>query len=380
MDSSSSQSSIAEVSPRKLDGLEALRGVAAVVVLLHHAFGSLELPQNFNTRLVWGFFEEGNLGVNIFFVLSGFVIAWSNPKDGRTFRDVIVYVLRRLSRVFPMYWVACLFILPVYWKFAPASLGEASAGRMLHDFFLLPYGETPMLQVAWTLVFEIMFYLLFVPMLLSHRAAAVMWTMLVAAILVCAAAGVKFDNLWAGHLFSLYVLQFVAGMVVCRWTMRHPLSPKAARRTAWAGGILIFLAAAGERITGGDWVPANLHYAAFAAIAVLGIVNLPDGIPPGRGRAWRILRILGRYSFSIYLFHVPVQKIVIKVAVNVLGMEPGLPMVWVVALVSIAVSLTVGILMGRFFEMPMLEWCKKQISRLKPRKPVPAQPAAAPVA
>jgi len=364
-----------ETSARKLDGLEALRGVAALVVLLHHGFGFVELPQNFSVRLFWGFFIEGNLGVNIFFVLSGFVIAYSNQKDGRSFREVLIYVLRRLTRIFPIYWLACLTMLPVYWKFAPAALGEISVSRMVHDLLLFPYGTIPMLRVAWTLVFEMMFYILFVPMLVNRKAGSIMWLVISAGIVMLAVAGVEFANPWAAVISSPFVLQFVAGMVVCHWTLRYPLSGRAARGLLWTGSILLFLAAVVERITDTDWVPWNLHYAACAALIVLGIVNLPPRKSAVPGRTLRILQMLGRYSYSIYLFHIPVQQILMKLTLGVTGQTPGLFVVWLVTLLLIAGSLAAGILMGRFFEIPMLEWCKKFIARLKLPKPLPVATA-----
>ena len=361
-----------DASAQKLDGLEALRGVAALVVLLHHAFGWIALPQNFNTTLLGGVFKEGNLGVNIFFVLSGFVITWSNPKDGRSPREVLIYVLRRLTRIFPMYWVACLTVLPLYWKFAPATLGEVTALRALYDWFLLPFHLTPMLPGAWTLVFEMLFYMLFIPMLLSRRAGLAMWAGISAIIVGVMVLNVELQNVWAARLTSPYVLEFLIGMVVCLWIRKRPVSPSTATALVWAGTLLMLALVAVECLAAGDWIPANLHYAACAGLLVAGLVSLPAPADGAHSRAFRILQVLGRYSYSIYLFHIPIQQIMMRVAVKTLGTDPGLAMVLGVLLAMIAGSLTAGILAGRFLEIPMLDWCKKQIARLKPRRPAAA--------
>lgn len=356
-----------DASAQKLDGLEALRGVAALVVLLHHGFGWIALPQNFNTLLLGGVFREGNLGVNIFFVLSGFVITWSNPKDGRSARDILIYVLRRITRIYPMYWVACLAVLPVYAKFAAGNTGAVSAERIVHDVLLFPYVNTPMLPGAWTLVFEMLFYMLFVPMLISRRAGLILWAAVTAAIGVVGVLNITPANAWVARLTSPYVLEFLAGMLVCLIIRRHPVSPRAAAGLVWAGTLLMLAFVAGEFLVADDWAPANLHYAFCGALMVAGLVSLPAPAGGQHSRIFRVLQFLGRYSFSIYLFHIPVQQIMVRMSVRILGSEPGLPIVILVLLATLAGSLIAGMLAGRFLELPMLEWCKRRIARLKVR-------------
>jgi len=362
---------------QKLDGLEAFRGLAALLVLLHHAFGTVSLPQNFNTVFLGGIFEEGDMGVNLFFVISGFVIAWSNPRDGRRPREVLIYVLRRIARIYPMYWVACLLVLPVYWKFAPAAIGELTPGRLFHDALLLPWPQTPMLGVAWTLIYEMMFYLLFVPMLLNRRAGLMLWAALTAGILTALAVQWQPENVWLTHLISPYVLEFLAGMAVCLWIRRHPLTPRTAAALVRAGMLLLTAGVLLNYAGMLNWVPANLHYALGAAILIMGLVSLPASAGDGRRAGFRALQILGRYSFSIYLLHMAVQQTTVRLAVKFWGGTPGQFTVIAVLLTAIAASLAAGIMAGRLLEMPMLEWCKRRIARLKTQAPA-AVPVSSP--
>ncbi len=361
---------------QKLDGLEALRGVAALVVLLHHAFGLISLPQNFNTTLIGGVFLEGNLGVNIFFVLSGFVIMWANPRDGRSAREVLVYALRRMTRIFPRYWLACLTMLPLYFNFGPSRLGEVTPLRVVHDVLLLPWKTEPMLPAAWTLVFEMLFYFLFVPMLWSRRAGLALWGLITGAIIAVMATGVTLSNPWAIHLTSPYVLEFLMGLTVCLWLKRHPLRPKAGKALVWIGSLAILGFALTQFRLGGQRVPANLHYALCAALLVAGLVSLPAPAGGQHHRLFRCLQILGRYSYSIYLFHIPVQQIILRPSVKLLGNSPGMAVVLTILTLMIAVSLAAGMAVGKYFELPALEWCKRRIATLKPR-PAPAPAPAA---
>jgi peptidoglycan/LPS O-acetylase OafA/YrhL len=151
-----------------------------------------------------------------------------------------------------------------------------------------------------------------------------------------------------------------------------------ARASFWTGTVLLFLTAAGECISGADWIESNMHYAGCAAFMVLGIVNAPHCSRPKRGPALRALQVLGRYSFSIYLFHVVVQQVLLKLMIKVTGPAPGTVVIFATLLLIIAGSLAFGIMAGKFVEIPMLEWCKKRIATLKPLKTAPA--AAAPAA
>ncbi len=353
----------------RLEALTELRGIATLVVLLHHGATWIFLPQNFNTEFFGGILRQGDLGVNIFFVLSGFVIAYSNQKDGRPLRELLIYFLRRAARIFPMYWIAFVAAVPIYWKFAPAALGEVSLNRILHDLLLIPYNNNTMLPGAWTLIFEMIFYLLFIPMLVNRKVGTFIWTILVICILATVVGGAKWTNPWGSRLFSLYVIQFAGGMGAYYWSLRQSLSLHTAHLLVWSGTLLMVLFAVVECITRKDWIPANLHYAACTVVIILGLVNLPSRPSAPSGRVFRILQVLGLYSYSIYLFHIPVQQILVKLSLNLVGSSPGLPVVCVVAVVTIAASLSAGIFMGKFFEIPILNWSKKWICGLRAKNP-----------
>lgn len=366
-----------DAASQKLDGLDALRGIAALLVLLHHAFGSVALPQNYDTILLGGIFEEGRLGVNIFFVLSGFVIAWSNPRDGLPARGILIYALRRIARIYPLYWIALLTVLVLNWKMGVTSRGDVTASRLVQDALLLPTGRAPLVWAAWTLVYEMMFYLLFILMLINRRAGLSILTALCVVNIGLFVAGVAPENPWLSHLTALYVLQFFFGVLICQWVQRHPVSPRAARLMVLAGSLALAVIAFVNWSTGTHALPSYMDYAVCAAVIVLGLVSLPPKPDAAQNRVFRILRWLGLYAYSIYLFHIPVQKIVIKAAIKITGTAPGLPVVCGVLLLSIALSLGAGILIGRFIELPMLGHCKKWIAKLKPKKlPLAAAPPA----
>ena len=352
----------------KLDGLDALRGIAAMVVVLHHAFGIVALPQNYNIILLGNLFSAGHLGVDVFFVLSGFVIAYSNQKGGRSSHEISLYALRRLARIFPIYWFACLIFFPLYFFFSRGAEGDFSPSRVVGNLLLLPSQEYPIIGVAWTLRFELMFYLLFIPLLWSRKVGVAIWGGLTVAIVLAAATGHAFNNAWTAQLLSPYVLEFLGGIMVWKLSSVYIASRRSSKFYVAAGFILMAGVVAFELKLGRAACSWNLMYAAASLPVVYGLVclsSLDQGTPRIRTDWQKMLGTLGRYSYSVYLFHYPIEQIAVRIFLEFTGNAPGIGTVWLVVVVSTGLGLGAGLLAGHYVEMPLLEWCKKRIAGLK---------------
>lgn len=112
-------------------------------------------------------------GIQLFFVLSGYVISMSTDK----IKDVRVFFVKRLSRVVPSYWLITLIAFVVMVLF-PSVYGAPSFGHLVKSLLFIPYfnpetkgGLHPVLYVGWTMNMEIIFYLLYgMCLIVSHRA------------------------------------------------------------------------------------------------------------------------------------------------------------------------------------------------------------------
>jgi exopolysaccharide production protein ExoZ len=352
----------------KLDGLEALRGIAALVVVLHHAFGIVAQPQNYGITLLDNIFGAGHLGVDIFFVLSGFVIAYSNPKGARSAAEITLYALRRFARIYPIYWIACLVFIPLYYLFSRGEEGDFSAARIIYNTLLFPSFRNPIIGVAWTLQYEAMFYLLFIPLLWRRKVGVVLWGILSGAILFVSIKGLTFSNPWMAQLFSPYVFEFIGGVAVWKLYSVHAVSWAVSKSLVIAGAALILLTVFLEQKFGRTASPWHLMYAAAAMPVVYGSVCLSalNGVASPNAFE-KLLGFLGRYSYSIYLFHYPIEQIAARLALKITGPAPEVSVVWLVVTAVLISGLGIGILVGRFVEMPLLEWCKIRISGLKLR-------------
>jgi exopolysaccharide production protein ExoZ len=346
---------------KKLDSIEILRGVAALIVVVHHLFGLLNEQHNFGRNLLWNLSSPGHCGVDIFFVLSGFVIAFSNQKEAPSARGVSAYLLRRATRIYPLFWIAMLLLTPYYMVMAPGTRGEITWGRFVGELFLLRESGPLIIGVAWTLCFEVMFYLFFTIMILHRKAGAAFWTALSIAIVIFNVRGVSFASIFLQHLFSVYVLEFIGGMVVCHLLLKHPATGRTAKAFAWVGAMVMMVAALSEWIEGRDFRNLTLVYGLGASLLVFGLVCTGWQPSPAPGILTRWGMAAGRYSYSIYLFHMVIEQSVTRLGVKTFGQQAAIGWVWLVAITGFVAAVGGGMLIGKHIELPILRWCKSWI-------------------
>ena len=344
-----------------LPSLTGLRAVAAFVVLAYHVrnfgwFGGDARP------VVDVLFGAGHTGVSLFFVLSGFVLAWSTSPC----LPAGTFWWRRLARVYPLHLVTAavsvllgLTLLP---SLRPADPAGAVANLLLVSSWQVRWWQV-LDPVSWSLVCEAFFYLTF-PFLaaglrrLGDRGLA--------AAGVAAGAGVvalPWLDLRVGLGVSLnsfpparwpeFVVGCVLGLLV--------------RRGAWRGpgtGVALVVLAVGY--AGSRVVPGAFPFAActLPGIALL-LPALARGDLPGRrqSRAGRFLGgraavRLGELSFAVYLVHLFVLLLLTRLAQAVLGATTALPLMAAVALAVAAVVLSVGAAaaLHRVVEVPARRW------------------------
>lgn len=331
--------------PRRLGGIEALRGLAAVSVILYHV--SRHVDQAFGAPGLVAALQPGHAGVDLFFVISGFIILFVHRADLGRPRRLGHYLARRATRVLPLYWAALAVTIGMA---LAAERGWPDAAALLRSVLLLPFGE-PLLGVAWTLQYEAVFYLLFAAMILSRPAGALLmagWFAWVAA----AALGLAPAS--AAPPDGAYALQFAFGMAAAWLAGRGELP---APRLLAAGGALAFgaamLAEGLGRLDGyGD--AARLAYGLPAALLLLGLAGAErqGGLAvPG----W--LRHLGGASYAMYLF----QFVFIGVAWQawrLLGLGAALP-AWACFAALSAAAILGGLATSWLVEKPLLRWMRR---------------------
>ena len=239
---------------KRLVFVDALRGLAALAVAFFHFYSQLSTPDSPR----WGAFAQyvfsnGDLGVYVFFVLSGFVIACSLHNIRINARVVGKFALRRSVRLDPTYWtvIALTYVVMILqtsllgWE----TPNPPGAVDLLANMFYLDnlLGYRSVVAVGWTLCLEIQFYLTYV--LLGWLTCAVAssgkpsaWIRVLVFIPLASCAMLTFAGVLPIHqpgLFLPYWFIFFLGVVVW-WTLSHEVSAVwlwtvLAARHAWPG-------------------------------------------------------------------------------------------------------------------------------------------------
>lgn len=141
--------------------IQILRAFAALNVVLFHVIGSSK-SYGYNTNYLSVLEGWGSSGVDIFFVISGFVMLFTQLENKRSVSE---FLKSRLIRIAPIYWIVSAFVILVYF-FVPSAFKAMiiTPDWALSSFFFLSgplLGEHPLVHVGWTLEWEMLFYLVF---------------------------------------------------------------------------------------------------------------------------------------------------------------------------------------------------------------------------
>jgi exopolysaccharide production protein ExoZ len=329
----------------KLLAIQLGRGVAALLVVLVHGTNSLALPQ-YGGRLAFGnAFRFGHAGVDFFFVLSGFIISYVHHRDLGQPARFGRYVRRRLSRIYPPYWiVSALFIVSMLIFGHTERLAPV---RLLTSVTLVPYSQSPILGVAWTLQHEMLFYTCF--------GLAVLWRplgpALIAACLALVAAGqfVSLDAWEWRFLTTPFHLQFLMGIAAARWVIAQRVP--APRLLAALGAVAFLVAGLAENA---GWI-TYLGFAsklAFGLSSMVLIAGLAGAERAGLIRVGGFGALIGGASYAIYLLH----ELVINDAAFILARAGVVRHVPLEPLLIVLAVLTVAVAIGFYLavEQPLL--------------------------
>ncbi|AUD02799.1 acyltransferase family protein [Spirosoma pollinicola] len=195
----------------QLNSIQLLRGVAAILVVAYHL--SLFSGEHYKqVKLVSQLFGYGYAGVDLFFVISGFVITYSTFSKNRKPPGLLKYTSKRLIRIFPIYWAMVL----VFWIACKLTYGAVpQADRPIADwltaFFLIPT-HLPIIPVSWSLSHELFFYFLIGLVLYSHNLWVVLGLVVAGTVYQLFSTPSIKPLIW--FVFSPYNLEFLGGVGV----------------------------------------------------------------------------------------------------------------------------------------------------------------------
>ena len=293
------------------DILQVFRGIASLLVVIHHTYASFAYYHHLDNEILHFIAGVGKLGVDFFFVLSGFIIAYTTYQ----FRDqtsyLKKYVFNRVIRIYIPYLPVGIAMLLLYYWFPSISNSDRSVS-WITSLFLVPHGN-PALSVAWTLVFEMFFYIIYSLNFFSRKwwyAALAVW---IIGIVGVAVSEITFDNVFLQLIFNLYNLEFILG-VFTAYLVRNQVFTKA---NNWsfaipAGVFVVFLV---MKYASVNLFPfsQNLIFALSAAGFVwVGAIAFTKKI--NKKNIWMML---GNSSYSLYLLHNRLKCFVLRLGPSV---------------------------------------------------------------
>lgn len=345
---------------------DGLRGFAAFWVVLYHLSEGKHLEHLKPLIPDWIFamvFDAGHLGVGIFFVLSGFVMALTVQKASVNSAYATHFLLRRMVRLTPPYYLAIFVTLLMAFVKAkalnlPYSFPEFKQ-VLAHLFYVQDLLSIPHFNIVyWTLCVEVQFYIAFALIFFIADSLSGWLGSINARMMVVGAAsaiallwpfGVITTSIWTGGFLGFW-FSFLAGVLVCwGFLMRG-------RFRVLAGLFCLMLLLAG-------WLndaPLTI------TVAVTGLVMTLAG---ALGRmntwlAWRWIQWLALVSYSLYLLHNPITGLTFRV-VNLL-FPPGVTADIVGFVATITACLMGSYVAYRLIERPCIRWSHAISLGMKP--------------
>lgn len=357
-------------SPTRVVAIDGLRGVAALLVVLFHLNGAVSRSAS---DWLWAPMEwiarNGFLGVDVFFVISGYVIALSVNKGAPTVSYLGRFVLRRSVRLDPPYWSAILLelllMLLTLRLFPDLTVTLPSTPQLLSHLVyaqeLLGYGSV--VEIFWTLCYEMQFYIFYVGMIVLYAALPLQLRRPRGAMLVFAA-------LFAVSLWTRYwpPVGLPHGLAINRWfqffigvlTWRAVAAPDRMKPLLLAGSAL------GAAVLASGAAPTQFLALAVSALLVLSARNGPWG----RALSTRPVKFLGLISYSIYLYHASIGWRFVSLVQRLVPGTWGALMASVIFLLAIVVCVAFAAAMWWLIERPCLGLCQR--IRLPLREVVPS--------
>jgi exopolysaccharide production protein ExoZ len=359
-------------SSEPLVSVQVLRALAALVVVFAHLpaeLGQLGIAKPFPSFIL------GASGVDLFFVISGFIMVYaSEPLFGQPGASA-TFFKRRLIRIVPLYWVATSYQFYLVMQVTPdLSFRHLTWGNVFGSYLFLPLlrpdGNTdPILGVGWTLSWEMYFYVIFAAAVMLPRRFAVLavtaffW----GAINLPPLFKIPISNpltVWFGST----AYEFAFGMWIAL-AYREGL-----RLPAWLSGLLIASGVALLVYTDYDafrTIGRVTGWGGGAAMIIAGVTLA--NVKPATAKIWIALALLGDASYALYLFHGFSADIIIAAAPYVVQHPRLMQNEWLWGGLLMATAVAMALLIHSVLERPLTKFLQRRLVAAPRVQSTPAQ-------
>ncbi|PGT88778.1 acyltransferase [Bacillus sp. AFS040349] len=286
---------------KKLVLIQFSRAIVPILVMLFHVSANMKGYWDYNVLGLASLPISG--GVNYFFALSGFMLFYIYQEKLGQPSQLQSYLINRFIRIYPLYWILTCIAIPVLIFFPFLGLGnEINYDSIVHSFLLIPHpeGMEPILDIAWSLVYTIYFYIIFALLFLKNQVISkvilFVWTLVTLGFLT--------NIFWSEDsifyfLFYEYNLIFIAGMF-CAYLVKSTTLNLQLAITIAGVGFLIFPLTWLNEVHKIINLSFDVSTGLASALIIFGLASIDlqkDITLP------RFFNYLGNASLSIYLAH-----------------------------------------------------------------------------
>jgi exopolysaccharide production protein ExoZ len=332
-----------------LKSLQILRAIAALSVVYYH----INAAPHF-----------GKFGVDIFFIISGFVMSMIIENGQKPY----TFVVNRITRIVPLYWVLtlCLFILSAI---KPDLLDTTTANifNFLKSIFFVPYFKEsgqlhPMLVVGWTLNYEMFFYFcLWVSIIVMiTRKIYALITIFLLTIFFLLADNYLINPVLKSFFNNSIIFEFILGMLAFK-IYKIRLMKKINNVVLLIISILSYFFMAYYEVIGTD-IARVFIYGIPSLILILSVTALEETKFMENNSLTKILALIGNGSYAIYLSHLYVVLAIQRIGHEKLNlMDPTTPL-------GVAVTLFFSIIVGHILythvDKPLSGYFRKKLTKI----------------
>lgn len=350
--------------------LQVCRAIAAMLVVVFHLGAAIAAEKYFDYSLFIKLFRFGSSGVEFFFVLSGFIISYVHLADFGRPERALPYLRRRAIRAYPAYWIIFLAVIaaalaiPAFREAAPQSMSVFLKSFLLAPQDPLVVGGTgaPVLIVAWSMQYELVFYAIFAAFIVSPRLGAGVligscaWWLLSSTSLPVPQFPLHFMR---PHFFAIFAIGVASSWATRAGRIRSPM--------AWlAAGLALYVLLAGYEL----WPMwrfdlhrpperpnlVSLGYGVASGLLVCGLVAAEWRKPRTTPAS---LMLMGDASYTLYLLHFPMISAMCKVFTR-FGRSPAWVSVSFVSMFILCCAASVAF--HKWIEKPLLELLRRRFA------------------
>jgi exopolysaccharide production protein ExoZ len=362
---------------RTLYSVQYLRGIAALLVVVCHGIGFINIS-GVTTHYTSSSIEYfGAIGVDIFFVISGFIITYTSGNEVGGYAAA-AFAKKRFIRIVPVYYIASALYLVRYlssriFSFIPPPHVVIDKLTILKTITILPLFDKKeslptILTLAWTLSYELLFYIIFVVLILLKINKREYWLLSILIGLTILGTIFPTQNIQWEFLTNYMVLEFGFGVILCLLYQRWNRLSFSFFVSLTVLSLLLFvlliwsgrnheIAGYGLEVIGPLPIYRVLFWGIPSALFVAGLVFM-EKAKPGSIKKNRWMLLLGDASYSIYLTHGLAYMAVGMLINHFVFLKQTQPDLFLI--LSIVFALITGVVFYKFIERPVL----KKMNRL----------------